>query len=313
MVSVKPLSDSSWNLSKTKCLWKILDGRCLSDDLYVVVGLGHDGKTLIFVDHMHAVFGSGFGCAPCSMLQTEREFQQQGLNFIHCSFMVFDESKRDQGIVEDQVKLFVGGGRMPLRRNHEADTKYAQWAFTGKVWNMNIGDVPYVPTAEERSHARRYRCTFMRSKFTNDASEVNVPEKIFPADPNAKAFMSSGEAVWCFYHDLLFPHIKTFGALACSDSLEFVKADSQVAKDTAWLLQRMTRACGDAIPSSTAVQDGVRATSVQPGETLIKETHRAFTNRFFSSVGCLVCQHILAQGVLLGLCSLVCFLWCVRV
>ena len=56
--------------------------------------------------------------------QAERQFQQQGLNLIHCSFMVFDESKRDQGIVEDQVKLFVGGGRMPLRRNHEADTKY---------------------------------------------------------------------------------------------------------------------------------------------------------------------------------------------
>ena len=48
----------------------------------VVTGLGHD------VDHIRAV-GSGFGCAPCSMLQVEREFQQQGLNFhpllLHCA------------------------------------------------------------------------------------------------------------------------------------------------------------------------------------------------------------------------------------
>ena len=70
-----------------------------------------DGKT-----YTTAVFASGFCCTPCSMLQTEREFQQQGLHFIHCSLMLFNEFKREQGIVEDGVKLFSGGGRMVFAR-----------------------------------------------------------------------------------------------------------------------------------------------------------------------------------------------------
>ena len=99
------------------------------DILHMVVGPGQDGKTLIFVDHMRAVFGSGFGCAPCTMLQTEREFQQQGANFIQCCYMVFDECRREQGLVEDLVKVFVGGGWLALRRNHEAETKYGHWSY----------------------------------------------------------------------------------------------------------------------------------------------------------------------------------------
>ncbi|CAJ1337493.1 unnamed protein product [Effrenium voratum] len=270
----------------------LLDQCCLvvagvrqPDVLHIVTGQGHDGKTLIFVDHMRAVFGSGFGCAPCAMLQTEREFQQQGLNFIHCGYMVFDESKRDQGIVEDQVKLYVGGGRIPLRRNHEAETKYAQWSCTAKVWNMNVGDIPFVPTAEERSHARRYRCTFMRSKFTNDVGEINFSEKTFMADPNAKAFMASGEAVWCFYNDFLFPHMQKYGALVCSDNLEFTKQGSSTAKDTAWLLRRMMRTSKETGPEELAngVPEDTTQAAASPSEVLVKDTHRAISSQFFSS------------------------------
>ncbi|CAJ1445064.1 unnamed protein product [Effrenium voratum] len=270
----------------------LLDQCCLvvagvrqPDVLHIVTGQGHDGKTLIFVDHMRAVFGSGFGCAPCAMLQTEREFQQQGLNFIHCGYMVFDESKRDQGIVEDQVKLYVGGGRIPLRRNHEAETKYAQWSCTAKVWNMNVGDIPFVPTAEERSHARRYRCTFMRSKFTNDVGEINFSEKTFMADPNAKAFMASGEAVWCFYNDFLFPHMQKYGALVCSDNLEFTKQGSSTAKDTAWLLRRMMRTSKETGPEELAngVAEDTTQAAASPSEVLVKDTHRAISSQFFSS------------------------------
>lgn len=257
------------------------------DVLHVVAGSGHDGKTLIFVDHMRAVFGSGFGCCPCSMLQVEREFQQQGLNFLHCAYMVFDESKRDHGIIEDQVKLFVGGGPMPLRRNHEADTKYGQWPHTGKVWNMNVGDIPHVPTAQERSHARRYRCTYMRSRFSNLLTEVNVKEKVFPADPSAKAFMASSDAVWRFYHDFLFPHIKAQGLVKCSDNLEFVKSESVTAKDTAWLLSRMARS-SDHLSPDVSNEGSAEAPAVvqreKSYEELVRDTHRLLTQPFFSSV-----------------------------
>eukprot|EP00435_Cladocopium_sp_Y103_P029951 s3328_g7.t1 len=68
-----------------------------SDVLHVVGGQGHDGKIQMFADHVRVVFGSGFGCCPCSALQTDREFPQQGLNFIHCAYMVFDGSKREYG------------------------------------------------------------------------------------------------------------------------------------------------------------------------------------------------------------------------
>ena len=260
------------------------------DVLHVVVGHGHDGKTLIFVDHMRSVFGSGFGCCPCSMLQTEREFQQQGLSFIHCSYMVFDESKREQGIMEDQMKLFVGGGRIPLRRNHEAETKYAQWSCTGKVWAMNMGDIPHVPTALERSHARRYRCTFMRSQFINDGAKVDVEKKIFLADPAAKAFMAGGEAVWSFFNDYLFPHMKAHGIPTCSDNLEFVKASSVTARDTAWLLDRMARVNDRSSPDVEV--ELLRAQAQGQGSVhkdVVQETHQAIAQVFFSSVGLSVC------------------------
>ena len=55
-----------------------------------------------------------------------------------------------------------------------------------------------------RQH-RRYRCTYMRSRFTNNASGVDVAQRVFQADPSAKAFMCSGKAVCCFYNDFVFP------------------------------------------------------------------------------------------------------------
>lgn len=153
------------------------------DILHMVVGSGHDGKTLVFVDHLQAVFGTALSCAPCAMLQADREFQVQGVNFLHAAFITFDECKREQGIMEDIIKVFVGGGWLPLGRNHEAETKYGHWAQTGKVWAMNTGDIPKVPTAEEISHQRRFRCTYMRSKFTAVEDEVDIPNKVFQADP----------------------------------------------------------------------------------------------------------------------------------
>ena len=46
------------------------------------------------------------------------------------------------------------------------------------------------------SHQRRFRCTYMRSKFTAVQDEVDVGKKIFQADPSAKTFMASVAAVW---------------------------------------------------------------------------------------------------------------------
>ena len=257
------------------------------DILHMVVGPGQDGKTLVFVDHMRAVFGSGFGCAPSSMLQTEREFQQQGSNFIQCCYLVFDECRREQGLIEDLVKVFVGGGWLPLRRNHEAETKYAHWAFAGKAWCLNVGDIPYLPTSQEISHARRFRCTFMRSHFTSNVADVDPDRKVFKADPSAKVFMASGEAVWCFYHDFLFPHLRKFGIHACSNALEYGTGSASTAKDSEWLLKRMNRSTDACCPEDLECQgtfdqkEKQRSTS----EKIVRETHNVVDQDFFSAVG----------------------------
>ncbi|CAE6948302.1 unnamed protein product [Symbiodinium sp. CCMP2456] len=255
------------------------------DILHMIVGPGQDGKTLVFVDHMRAVFGSGFGCAPSSMLQTEREFQQQGSNFIQCCYLVFDECRREQGLIEDLVKVFVGGGWLPLRRNHEPETKYGHWAFAGKAWCLNVGDIPYLPTSQEISHARRFRCTFMRSHFTSNAADVDPDRKIFKADPSAKIFMASGEAVWCFYNDFLFPHLRKFGIHACSNALEYGTGSASTAKDSEWLLKRMNRSTDACCPEDLESQDTFdhkdkrRTTS----EKIVRETHNVVDQEFFSA------------------------------
>ena len=56
----------------------VVAGARQPDVLHVLVGEGHDGKSLICVDHLQAV-GTAYGNAPSSLLQREREFQVQGL------------------------------------------------------------------------------------------------------------------------------------------------------------------------------------------------------------------------------------------
>ena len=77
------------------------------DLLHVLAEEGHDGKSLVCVDHLKQVFGTAYGNAPSSMLQTDREFQVQGLNFVHYSFLCFDESKRDQSYGGDPEAFCV--------------------------------------------------------------------------------------------------------------------------------------------------------------------------------------------------------------
>ena len=237
---------------------------------------------------MRAVFGSGFRCAPCTMLQADREFQVQGVNFIHAAFLTFDECKRDQGLVEDIVKVFVGGGWLPLRRNHEAETRYGHWPNTGKVWAMNVGDIPKVPTAEEVSHRRRFRCTYTRSKFTANHDEVDVANRVFQADPTAKEFMASGDAVWCFFQDFLFPHLRVTGVQKCSDNLEHLRPGTCLQKDTQWLLRKMSRSDDSLhpdqdLPCGPGAPQPASSAAASASERLVRDTHAAIQSQFFTA------------------------------
>jgi hypothetical protein len=255
------------------------------DIVGVFVGGGHDGKSMILVDFMRACWGSGFGNPPCTMLQVEREFQQQGLNFFQCVMLTFDECRRDQGLVEDVVKVFLGGGKMPLRKNHEGETKYASWEYCGKNWNMNLGDIPHVPTAEEKSHARRYRCNYMRATLTNDPEKVDVANKVFLADPDAKNFCSHGESVWSFFHDFLFPLMEQTSPKQWSDALEFMAPGSQMMNDTEWLLKRMARATSADNPDDPTpeAQPHACSSNASKAEALVRETHLAIAQPVFTA------------------------------
>ena len=82
------------------------------------------------------------------------------------------EGNREAGLQEAEYKLFTGGGDMLLRRNHEAQSHYANYKNTGKAWCKNVGDIEFVETAEEVSHARRPRGIFCRSEFTSDLGKA---------------------------------------------------------------------------------------------------------------------------------------------
>ena len=89
-------------------------------------------------------------------------------------WMAFGESMGSVGMQEDTFKLFVGGGYLSLRRNHEAETHQARCDRFGESRNMNPGDIPYVKGEMESPYKRRPRCIRIQSKFTRNMAEVDA-------------------------------------------------------------------------------------------------------------------------------------------
>lgn len=239
--------------------------------IHVIAGTGADGKSMIMVDLLKAAFGSSFGNPSCTLLQVkhvsnekstrsevsnitivffsvaalpcvthvtgqvEREFQQRGHQFFSCVWLTFDECRRDQGVIEDVLKIFTSGGQMPLRSNHEQETRYFSWPFCAKAWLMNAADVPMIPSAMETSHARRFKCSFLRNTLTHDMASVDVINRIFLADQDAKTFCASPTAVWTFFHDWIFPFMQHTPFQQWHSILTAAPDDSLTAKDTCFL------------------------------------------------------------------------------
>ena len=147
--------------------------------------------------------------------------------------LAIDEARRDGAVVEDTLKNYISGGLLPLRRNHEMDTKYCSFEFAAKLWLMNGLDIPSLPTSLEASLSRRFLCTFMRNTLTFDKTAANVSQCVFPCDPEAKTFCSSPAAVWSFYNDWLLPFMDKHDPTACQKLLTEISPESQVAKDCA--------------------------------------------------------------------------------
>jgi hypothetical protein len=163
----------------------VLGRATMPECMLIPYGFGRDGKSLIFVDLMEATWGTAFGSCPGTMLQVEREFQQQGHAFVHCAWMAFDEINRERGACEDVLKMYIANLLMPLRKNHEPDTGYGCYKMAGRSWCMNIADIPHIPSAEELSHARHsdthsHTCTHANTRASDTYPHADaVPSPMF--------------------------------------------------------------------------------------------------------------------------------------
>ena len=94
----------------------------LPEVIFVFFGRGGEGKTLFLSDLMRSVRGTGFGGAQPSIFQTPGEFRRQGHPYRGLRWLSVGEARPTSGINEDNFKVFVTGGPLCLRGNHEAET-----------------------------------------------------------------------------------------------------------------------------------------------------------------------------------------------
>ena len=189
-----------------------------------------------------------------------------------------DESMPTVGIAEGVFKIFVSGGDICLRENHEAETHFADWPRCGKTWSMNPDDVPYVPSAMESAYRRRLRCVVMRSKFTQNPGEVCADSRIFLSDDTLKHWMRGPEATNVFCATVLMPFIRKTSKIECEMRLR--RSPASVVEDSAWLLRKMARIGPPDVP--TGFHDGPTSDAIDPPvdnatlhEIVVRETHIA--------------------------------------
>ena len=104
---------------------------------------------------------------------------------------------------------------LALRRNRNAETRFASWEYTGKSWRMGPNDVPIVPNAMEASYKRRVRCVRLQSKFTHNAADSCNDKKVSLADDSLKTWLASGEAASIFWTHALMPFIQSNSRWGC--------------------------------------------------------------------------------------------------
>ena len=211
----------------------------LPEIILIFVGPGGEGKTLLLCDLMRAVWCSGRAVAPPSILQTAEEFRKQGHLYRGMRWVSVGESKNAKRIEGDVFKIFVSGGSLFLRKNREAETHMADWAYCGKSWAMNPDDVPHAPSALDAAYSRRIRCVRMRAKFTATASEVDQRGGVYQKDDTLKDWIGGGEATSAFWTTVLMPFIRKFTDQECGEKI--FRSTQAAQEDTKWLLRKMAR------------------------------------------------------------------------
>ena len=151
----------------------------------------------------------------------------------------FDEGRPTLGVEEDIFKLFVSGGSLCLRKNHEAETHFADWPRRGKSWAMNPDDVPRVPSATESAYRRRIQCVRMRAWFSAKKELVDPASLVFQADDTLRDWLRGGKASIVFWSTILMPIVRKSSRLECEEEIRLLEV--QISEDTEWLVRKMTR------------------------------------------------------------------------
>ena len=224
--------------------------------------------------------------APPSIFQTPEEFRKQGHLYRGAKWLSVDESKPDLGIEEGVFKIFISGGSLCLRKNHEAETHYESWSNCGETWAMNPGDTPRVPGAMESAYKRRLRCVRMRAKFTSAPGEVDPHSRIFRSGDNLKGWLRGPEATSVFWARILMPPIRKSSKASCERAAQL--PSREVEADTLWLREKMARRAQTTHPEDQGdAQQNARAREVQISQTtegkVARGTHRSV---FHGKHGC---------------------------
>ena len=176
--------------------------------------------------------------------------------------------KPDSTVDEDVMRVFLSGDRLPLRRNHEAETYEARWHKVGKSWNGNCKDCPYIASARESCFARRFRAMCLHSQFVSGTNKASVRDRVFrPADAELETWLSLPVAGFVFCRFWLLPFMAKNSKQDCRDLIS--NPGAQVEIDTAWLQARMVRLPEDTNPYRHADRGGaiqVDLATAQPGD-----------------------------------------------
>ena len=110
--------------------------------MLIPYGHGLDGKTLVFCDLLSAVWRDSCGSCSETMPENEREFQQQGRNFIDAAFLGFGVSQKPVVTVTKEPRgrnqlLFFWSGREGVVHEHEGHTVHPL-----RTGNVSLQKVP---------------------------------------------------------------------------------------------------------------------------------------------------------------------------
>ena len=179
-------------------------------------------------------------CFDCT---TKEEFRKQAFEFYRALLCTVRES--DRFVIEGKLlKTWTAGEPIAGRLPYGHRTEMLSWEFTGKFWEMNVADTPISPSINERGFSRRIIGIEKDGRFTSRPEEIDCARKIFEADEQLEDRIDSGDAVWCYFRQYLFPFAIKHTAQSARDLI--MRPGKGVQEQTSKLMHILGRVDGPA-------------------------------------------------------------------